>query len=69
MINTDPDNKDIVSFVTLRLGSNGDSKKEQVWTRPITKIALVLETEGIDSPTKGALYDEQGDELLVGSHL
>lgn len=69
MINTNPDNKDIVSCVTLRIGSNGDSKKEQVWTRPVTKIALVLGTEGIDSPKKGALGNAKSDGLLVGSHL
>ena len=69
MINTNPGNKDIVSCVTLRLGSNGDSKKEQVWTRPITKIALVLETEGIDSPKKGALDNAKSDGLLVGRYL
>ena len=55
VINTNPDDKGIVCSVTLCLGSSGGSNKEQVLTRTITKIFLVLEAAGIDSETKGAL--------------
>ena len=51
-INRNPDNKGNVCSVILRLGNSDDSNKEQVQTRPITKIILVLEAEPIDSSMK-----------------
>ena len=68
IIGTNPDNQGIVRSVTLLLGIDDNSNREQILEHSISNLVLILEANNIDSQW-GSLTWYQDDESLEGSQL
>ena len=64
IIKTNPEDQGIVRNMTLLLGTDGNSNRERILERPVSKLVLILTANDIDSPKKGAWHG-----IKMMSHL
>ena len=66
---TNSDDKVVVPSVRLLLGNSRNKDDNCILERVITKVALWLDVEDVDFPTKITLTYRQNAEFVVGSQL